>query len=177
MNDVYKLTISALITPNDIEAHPDTWSHWDILEYLMAAPEQVRSVEVTELVPKTEAQPVAKLKVLPAPEPAPEPVPGPPPATEPQPPVVHQLSKKTGYNSTRRHRVRTTADGSVLEYYYRSYDYCNGAYHLEIALPTSLEGKPCVWLTRAEAAKVNTYVMEQRAKREARKLAREAGGA
>jgi len=182
MNDVFKITINAIITPHDIEAHPDTWTKDDFLDHLVASPELVRSVEVTELVPKVEAQPVVKLEVVPEPQPQPQPQPEPEPEPEPQPAiarpvVVSAKPKRSEYISRRTHRLRVTDGVPLIEYCYTSYDYRDGAYRLEIALPTTHENKDCVWLTREEAARIKNRIMEARAERLARQqLKRNAGG-
>jgi hypothetical protein len=176
MNDVFKITINAIITPHDIEAHPDTWTKDDFLGHLVASPELVRSVEVTELVPKAEAQPVVKLEVVPEPQPQPEPEPEPQPAIA-RPVAVSAKPKQSKYLSRRTHRLRVTDGVPLIEYCYTSYDYRDGAYRLEIALPTTHENKDCVWLTREEAARIKNRIMEARAERLAKQqLKRNAGG-
>lgn len=168
MNDVFKLTINAIITPHDIESHPDTWTNDDFLEYLAASPELVRSVEVTELVPKAEAQPVVKLEVVPEPQPQP---------AIARPVAVSAKPKQSKYLSRRMHRLRVTDGVPLIEYCYTSYDYRDGAYRLDIALPTTHENKDCVWLTREEAARIKNRIMEARAERLAKQqLKRNAGG-
>ena len=164
MNDVFKITINAIITPHDIEAHPDTWTKDDFLGHLVASPELVRSVEVTELVPKAEAQPVVKLEVVPELQPQPEPEPEPQPAIA-RPVAVSAKPKQSKYLSRRTHRLRVTDGVPLIEYCYTSYDYRDGAYRLEIALPTTHENKDCVWLTREEAARIKNRIMEARAER------------